>query len=179
VYNADEPDVIQTAGGVLDAQWRSYHQAANERDQGQFMEPRLVDWISGCAILVRRAVVEQVGTLDERYFYYWEETEWCLRARRAGWQILVVPAAKLWHKGVQRNYRPGPNVTYFNTRNRLLTLAKHGAPLSAWASALLATLRTLLAWSVQPRWRAMRPHRDAMWQGLLDYWRQRWGNRPA
>lgn len=179
VYHFDEPAVIQSAGGALGPHWESHHIAQNEPDTGQFDRPRPVDWISGCAILVRTAVIDQIGPLDERFFYYWEETEWCLRARRAGWQIWHVPAAKLWHKGVQRDYRPGPNVTYYSTRNRFLMLSKHRAPLTIWVAVWLQTLRTLASWTLKPKWRAMRPHRDAMWQGIMDFLRRRWGMRPA
>ncbi|HET7010799.1 MAG TPA: glycosyltransferase family 2 protein [Anaerolineales bacterium] len=179
VYHHDEPAVIQSAGGVLDGRWRSRHRGQNETDHGQYDGPRDVDWISGCALLVRREVVEMVGALDERFFYYWEETEWCLRARRAGWRIVIVPQAKIWHKGVRRTYRPGPHVTYYWTRNWLLTLAKHRAPVWAWLSVGGWILRTSLAWTLRPRWREMREHRQAMWQGARDFVRCRWGMRPV
>jgi GT2 family glycosyltransferase len=175
VYHHDEPDVIQSAGGKMGRYWESLHLGKNEADHGQFHEPHPVDWISGCGILVRRAVIEQVGQIDERYFYYWEETEWCLRAARAGWQILNVPLAKLWHKGVQRGYHPKPLVTYYGTRNRLLTLAKHQAPLLVWMMVWLQILRTLISWTVKPKWRCMREHRNAMWRGMLDFFGHRWG----
>jgi hypothetical protein len=178
VYHHDEPEIIQSAGGSFGRYWESIHLAQNEPDQGQFSQPHLVDWISGCAIMVRRAVIEQVGVIDERYFYYWEEHEWCLRAGKAGWQIWHVPQAKLWHKGVQRDYHPKPAVTYYATRNRLLTLAKHHAPLSAWIVAWGQTLRTLTSWTVKPKWRAKHEHRNAMWHGLVDFLRQRWGQMP-
>jgi GT2 family glycosyltransferase len=175
VYHHDEPTVIQSAGGELSRWWEARHIGQNEEDRGQFARPREVDWISGCAILVRRAVVEQVGMLDERFFYYWEETEWCLRARKAGWRVLHVPGVRLWHKGVQRNYRPGPSVTYYNTRNRFLLLAKHRAPLLVWFYAWWQTARTLASWTLRPVWRPMAKHRDAMWRGTLDFLRRRWG----
>jgi GT2 family glycosyltransferase len=177
VYHHDEPDVIQSAGGRMDRQWRAWHLAQNEVDQGQFSLPHSVEWISGCAIMVRRSVIEQVGGLDERFFYYWEETEWCLRARGHGWMILHVPKAKLWHKGVQRNYRPEPNVTYYNTRNRFLMLSKHKAPLRAWLVLWGQTLRTLASWSIKKKWRSMRKHKIAMWQGTLDFLNHHWGVR--
>jgi len=177
VYHHDEPDVIQSAGGRLGRYWQSRHIAQNEPDRGQFTAPHRVEWISGCAILVRRAVIEQVGMLHELFFYYWEETEWCLRASKQGWCIVHVPQAKLWHKGVQRDYRPGPSVTYYNTRNRFLMLAKHQAPLTAWVVAWGQTLRTLTSWTIKPKWRSMHEHRDAMWQGVLDFLRHRWGKR--
>jgi hypothetical protein len=177
VYHFDEPGVIQSAGGSLSRSWDSIHIGQNEPDRGQYAQPRPVDWVSGCAILVRRGVIDQVGMLDERFFYYWEETEWCLRARRAGWQVWHVPQAKLWHKGVQRNYSPSPNVTYYNARNRLLMLGKHHAPLGVRLSAWYQSLRTLASWSLRPKWREMRPHRDALWQGMRDYLFHRWGMR--
>jgi GT2 family glycosyltransferase len=179
VYHHDEPTVIQSAGGFLTPQWLSYHRAQNEPDAGHFTRPQPVDWISGCAILVRRQVIEQVGALDDRFFYYWEETEWCLRARRAGWQVMFAPQAKLWHKGVQRDYRPGPNITYYWIRNWLMLLSKHRAPVRAWAYALAWIVRNSLAWTFNPKWRSMREHRAALWQGVADFARRRWGMRPA
>ena len=116
--------------------------------------------------------------LDPRFFYYWEETEWCLRAGRAGWRIVHVPRARLWHKGVQRDYRPKPSVSYYGTRNRFLMLAKHRAPVAVWAMALFETSRTLASWTVRPKWRSMRGHRDAMWRGVVDFVRHRWGQMP-
>jgi GT2 family glycosyltransferase len=179
VYHASEPSIIQSAGGKLDRAWRAWHLGQNEPDQGQFSAPHRVDWVSGCAILVRRDVIEQVGSLDARFFYYWEETDLCIRASKGSWKILNIPQAKLWHKGVQRDYRPGPNVTYYSTRNHFLLLAKHHAPLYAWTVAWGDTLRTLASWTFKPKWRSMRAHRDAMWQGLWDFLRGHRGMRSV
>ncbi|HUM67669.1 MAG TPA: glycosyltransferase family 2 protein [Chloroflexota bacterium] len=178
VYHHDEPDVIQSAGGVFGRYWESIHLAQNEPDQGQFVQPHAVGWISGCGILVRRAAIEQVGMIDERYFYYWEETEWCLRAGKSGWRVMHVPQAMMWHKSVQRDYHPKPSVTYYGTRNRLLTIAKHRAPLTVWVFTWLQLLRTLTSWTVKPKWRSKRDHRDAMWRGMVDFLQHRWGQMP-
>jgi GT2 family glycosyltransferase len=177
VYHFDEPNVIQSAGGRLSPNWTSIHLGQNETDQGQYRLPRQVEWISGCALLVKRQVIEQVGSLDARFFYYWEETDWCIRALKSGWSVLHVPGAKIWHKGVQRDYSPSPNVTYYNTRNRFLFLANNSAPLRAWLYTLCRTLLTLLSWSFRPKWKDMRAHRDALWQGILDFFGRRWGMR--
>jgi len=179
VYHHNEPQVIQSAGGRLGEDWQAWHLGQNELDRGQFPRQHEVDWISGCAILVKRSVIEQIGMLDARFFYYFEETEWCVRARKASWKVVHLPEARLWHKGVQRNYQPSPNVTYYATRNRFLMLAKHDAPLRAWLNAWGQTLRTLISWSIKPRWRSMRAHREAMWQGVKDYLNQRWGMRVS
>lgn len=175
VYHHDEPHMIQSAGGKIGPHWESLHLAQNEADVGQFCEPHPVDWISGCGILVRRTFIENVGAIDERYFYYWEETEWCLRAARAGWRVVHVPLAKLWHKGVQRDYRPNPQVTYYATRNRLLTLSKHEAAPVIRIMAWLQIIRTLSSWTIRPKWRSMRGHRNAMLRGAVDFLLRRWG----
>lgn len=175
VYHFDEPQVIQSAGGALGDDWISMHLGMDEPDRGQYGSVREVEWISGCAILVRRATIDQVGMLDSEYFLYWEEIEWCIRAREAGWRIVNVPHARLWHKGVQRHYQPKPYVTYYVTRNRLHTLAKHHAPWQVRMTALFGVLKTLLSWSVKPRWSSRREHRDAMWMGLVDFLHHRTG----
>jgi GT2 family glycosyltransferase len=179
VLHFDEPTCIQSAGGWFDAHWQAGHHGQNEADRGQFAEPRPVDWISGCGILVKRAVIEQIGGIDERFFYYWEETEWCLRARRAGWDIALVPGARLWHKGVTRQYQPTPNVSYYHTRNRLLLMRTHGAPVFRLTLEVLRTIRTLVSWSVRPKWRHLHEHRRAVAEGLRDFARRRWGARGA
>jgi GT2 family glycosyltransferase len=178
VLHHDEPGVIQSAGGRIDRFWNAWHTGQNELATAAAPSPHQVDWISGCAILVRRAVIEQVGMLDERFFYYWEETEWCLRARRAGWTILNVSEARLWHKGVQRDYQPKPAVSYYNTRNQLLMMHKHRAPLEAWLVAGSQKLRTIVSYSLRPRWRSRRAHRDAMCRGAVDFFARRWGRGP-
>jgi GT2 family glycosyltransferase len=178
VYHFDAPEVIQSAGGRFDSHLNSIHIGQNEVDRGQYAHTRQVDWISGCAILVRREVIEAVDALDERFFYYWEETEWCLRASKNGWHILHVPEARLWHKGVQQDYSPAPSVTYYNTRNRLLMLSKHGAPFSTWFYTWGKTMGTLRSWTFKPQWRHMQPHRDALWMGMRDFLKRRWGSMP-
>jgi GT2 family glycosyltransferase len=179
VYHHDEPDTIQSAGGTLSVFWRGRHIGQNERERHQYPDTRVVDWVSGCALMASRDVFERVGTLDERYFMYWEEMEWCLRVRRAGGVVLHVPDAKVWHKGVKRNYEPSPAVTYYSTRNLLLTLWIHRAPRVARLVRSLYIVRLLATWTLRPKWRRSKAdHRDAVWQGTVDYLRGRWGPMP-
>ena len=67
---------------------------------------REVDWVSGACLMARRAAFEQVGLLDERFFLFWEDADWCRRHRLGGWQVLYVPAAVAVHRiGVSRAKR--------------------------------------------------------------------------
>jgi N-acetylglucosaminyl-diphospho-decaprenol L-rhamnosyltransferase len=58
---------------------------------------RYVDWVSGACLLVRRDVAEQVGLLDERFFLYTEDVDFCASVRAAGWKVLFTPAAEIVH----------------------------------------------------------------------------------
>jgi GT2 family glycosyltransferase len=62
-------------------------------------EPRQVDWVSGALLMVRRQALEDVGLLDERFFMYTEEVDWCFRMRRRGWAVHYLPAAEAIHHG--------------------------------------------------------------------------------
>jgi N-acetylglucosaminyl-diphospho-decaprenol L-rhamnosyltransferase len=61
-------------------------------------EVRVCDWVSGAALIIRRAVVEQVGLLDDEYFLYFEEVDYCKRARQQGWPVWYVPQAEIVHR---------------------------------------------------------------------------------
>lgn len=65
------------------------------RRMGSHAEP--ADWVSGASMVVRREVFEQAGLLDEGYFLYYEETDFCRRARQAGWEVWYEPAARVMH----------------------------------------------------------------------------------
>jgi GT2 family glycosyltransferase len=64
-----------------------------------------VDAVSGAFLMIRKKVIEDVGALDERFFMYDEELDWCLRAKRAGWSVMYYPAAEIIHyKGESTKY---------------------------------------------------------------------------
>ncbi len=60
-------------------------------------EPAPVEWVSGASMMIRREVLDKIGLLDEGYFMYFEETDFCLRASRAGWPCWYVPSSKIIH----------------------------------------------------------------------------------
>ena len=71
-------------------------------------EPRTVGWVVGAYFLIRRETMENIGGLDERYFLYFEEIDYCLTARRAGWEVVFYPHAEIVHIGGQSTVKvPG------------------------------------------------------------------------
>ena len=64
-----------------------------------------VDVVTGCFMLVRRAAIEQVGVMDESFFMYGEETDWCYRFKQAGWLVMFAPAGEIIHLGGQSSQR--------------------------------------------------------------------------
>jgi len=100
-------------------------------------EPRRdLTFAHGCAFMLRREAVEQVGFLDEDYYAYWEESDYCLRARHAGWRIGVNPAAVVYHKAGQTNRYLSNFYIYYMIRNGLLCMRKNGRPWE-WPTFLL------------------------------------------
>jgi len=99
IYYAEPPDQIWFAGGEVHlARGTARHIGIRERDIGQFQTPRDIDYVTGCALLARRDVYERIGRLDDGYLAYYEDTDFCMRARRAGFRIRYVPEGTLWHR---------------------------------------------------------------------------------
>lgn len=175
----DRPDVIWCAGNRID--WRTGETTrlyAEQHDPGSDEEPREVDFITACAICLRREVIEAIGLLDPRFFIYYEETDWCRRAHAAGWRILYVPRARLWHKVSAAMGVASPATEYYMTRNMLLFLTKHRRGLKRWCSLALAigrNLRTIAAYSAKPHGGQRLPNRDARLLALRDAMLGRWG----
>jgi GT2 family glycosyltransferase len=110
------------------------------------------DWVSGASLIVRRAVLEQIGLLDEGYFMYFEETDLCLRARRAGWRCWYVPQARVVHLvGQSSGFTAGkarkpPPRCWFDSRRRYF-VKNHGRLYALLADAAYATAFAL--WRVR------------------------------
>jgi N-acetylglucosaminyl-diphospho-decaprenol L-rhamnosyltransferase len=84
-----------------------------------------VDWVSGAALLARRSAVEQVGGMDERYFMYWEELDWCRRLGEAGWRVSYVPQARIVHRGGGSSEQVSAQRHIHFQRSKLLYFRKH------------------------------------------------------
>jgi GT2 family glycosyltransferase len=99
IYYHKPEDQIWFAGGRIHlSRGTTEHIGIRERDEGQYDTAAEMDYITGCALLVRRDVIEQIGVLDPMYKAYYEDTDWSMRASRAGWKLLYVPSGRVWHR---------------------------------------------------------------------------------
>jgi GT2 family glycosyltransferase len=122
-YNQNEQGrVFWYAGGLVD--WDNMyasHRGVDEVDRGQYDSEEETLFVTGCSMMIRRNVFERIGMLDDRYYLYLEDLDFCLRAKKAGFTLRYVPTSVLWHVNAGSSARPGnPLQQYYQTRNRLL-----------------------------------------------------------
>jgi hypothetical protein len=102
-------------------------------------EPIEVDWVSGACLAVRHAVIEQVGFLDERFFLYFEDNDWCLRMRQAGWRVVYDPSVTVTHLGgASEPQRFAANRIYYDSM--VAFYRKHYGPLCSLVLRLPLTV---------------------------------------
>jgi GT2 family glycosyltransferase/glycosyltransferase involved in cell wall biosynthesis len=128
LLSRDEPDRIASAGISFSARTgRMRHRGAGLPLSLLDAEPvTSVDAVSGCVMLVRRAVFESAGLFDEDYFFSFEDIDFCLRARAAGFDALCTSDALAYHEGGCSIGRRSPRRVYFATRNHLRLAGRMG-----------------------------------------------------
>jgi GT2 family glycosyltransferase len=101
--------------------------------------PRVVDCVAGCFMLVRRDALEQVGGMDERYFMYSEETDWCWRFHRAGWKVMYTPDGTIVHFGQGSASQVANEMRVHQRRSFLMFMEKKSGKTARWiANAMFA-----------------------------------------
>jgi GT2 family glycosyltransferase len=165
---------ISSAGGLIN--WRkanSINVGAGELDHAQY-SARPVDFINGCGIMVTRDAIQRAGVLDPDFYMYWEETDWCMRIREAGFEILFEPKARMQHKAPIRDDQLGPTTLYSQTRNRLLFFYRHAKyPLKPLT--LVSAFRGALLGISRHRRAGRAAHARATQVALLHALQRRWG----
>jgi len=132
---------------------------------------RIVDGIVGTAMLIRRDVFEAIGLLDEAYFFYCEDLDFCVRARRAGFRSMHVSEAIAWHRGAHSIGPRSPDRIYWATRSHLRLASRAlplPGPLSFVRSAAIVALNGahLVARRAAPLWPGARAWLRAVWHHL-------------
>lgn len=134
-----------------------------------------VDYITGAAMLIKREVVERVGPMREEYFLYYEDVDWCLRARKVGYKCVLVPTSKVWHKVSATTKEGSSSYIYYHTRNRLMFAKFNGnifQKIAAYATGAWILLKQMLKFFLRP---SKRVWATSMTKGVIDFYREKYG----
>ncbi len=126
----DDPALVQYAGyNPMNMLTGTAHVVGfDQPDNGQFDQAGITHFAHGCAMMVSRRVVNQVGRFAERFFLYYEELDWSQRIKDAHFQIYYQPSAMILHKESVSVGRKSTLKTYYMTRNRILYMRRHCSP---------------------------------------------------
>lgn len=190
----DQPDTVWFAGGRWNQQHCIFeHIGIHGKASEHGLTDAVIDYVCGCALLVRAEVIAEIGVMHAPFFFTYEESDWCYRGRRAGFQSRLVSSAKVWHKVSASSGGEGsPLQSYFYTRNLLLWSKRnlpgkqHNAVMKdmlyqltkRFGTGKLAYLKLLLA-LVRKHNRGSDPVFAAKLIGFRDYLLSHWGNAPA
>lgn len=151
-YHREMFEYAGAAGGLIDALGYPYCYGrlfdCIERDEGQYDTERAVAWATGAAMMVRTQLYLDLGGLDTAFFAHMEEIDLCLRIRRAGYRVMAVPKAMVYHMGGASLSHSNPRKTYLNFRNNLLLLHKNLPERKARGLLLRRRLLDTLSWGM-------------------------------
>jgi GT2 family glycosyltransferase len=183
IVYADRPDVVWSAGGTVSGPMLRNEHLGDQDPSSRWEVSRRVDWATGCALFLSMDSFRRLGPMDEAYFLYLEDVDWCLRGARLGIETWFVPEAIVRHE-VSRTLR-GPqwsdHVRYYAYRNRYRLAYRYGSVLTrpivvadgVWTLAK-AGIRTISSSSHRhDRHYHVRTH------AVVDFFRQRWGRFDA
>ena len=124
-FYISQPDVIWYSGGIVDWRTGTLPDPTCEKtlsQLGRIPSVREVDCVASSALLIKASVVREIGLMDPRYFMYYEETDWCIRAKRRGYRVVTSLDARIWHKV---SGSTSSVVRYLMIRNRGLFMLKN------------------------------------------------------
>ncbi|OLY93400.1 hypothetical protein SAMN05444008_107217 [Cnuella takakiae] len=134
IYFHHDPQLLWSAGSYYNQVLGfTYTRGLNKKDQPAFQQPCAVDWISGCAMLIRTSVLRRTGLFAPNMFLYFEDVDLSFRLRKLGYRLAYVPASAIYHIAGASGKKEGqkntvqPFVYYYNLRNRIWMLKKYSA----------------------------------------------------
>jgi GT2 family glycosyltransferase len=171
IYFFDRPDVLWHAGGVIHPlHAHSFHRGWERKDRSRYDSVRECDYVTGCGFLLRSEALGRVGCFKEDLVFYSEDAELCYRIREAGYRIVYVPTAKMWHKTGTTLAKNRPVQLRYSTRNGLYLIQRHKVghyPLSLWVHLGIVCPAKMLLFALFLRWK----NSCGIYRGIRD-WRQ-------
>jgi GT2 family glycosyltransferase len=165
----DPADRIWSAGGAFSRlRGRSRHLGFGKKDDGRFDQPREVEYSPTCCMLVKKEVFERIGIMDPKYFLYFDDADFCIRAHRAGVRLVYSPDTKLSHKVSSIiGHRSDISVRYV-TRNHVYYVLKHFRFLPIFYYLPVCQAHIFVrCWFARNSRKAFVTAQKAFWEGIL------------
>lgn len=193
IYRYSDPQRIDHLGGKWNPKIAEFESSSSSHlDDGiSYEKMESVDYACGAALFIHRSVFESIGLLEPRFFLFWEETDFCRRAKRAGFEVWTAPKAKIWHK-VSSSFIGGkPHMHYFWWRSRLLWIERNCTTAEkkelyrnvifpelrkSFRHYCLKSLQSLFSKDPTVKQKALRLKAGCI--GAFHYWIKRFGNCP-
>jgi len=152
--------------------------ADQEVSSVSFLEPFLVDVAPGSAMMVKANIFSDIGLMDEAYFLFYEEGDWCLAIGARGFSIYAVPRAVVWHKGSATIGKDSAAVDYYMVRNRLRFIRRnwHGwFMVILFVKTIVNELKIILVYTLKHHQKQRLANRNARLRGIIDALLNRYG----
>jgi len=164
----DPSNKIWSAGGAF-SRWRgmSWHFGFNQIDDGRFDQPLEVEYSPTCCMLIRNNVFERVGLMDTKYFVYFDDTDFCLRAYRRGIKLLYLPTAAVYHKvSSLTGYRSNLAIRYLIRSHVYYVMKQFPLWMAAYYLPVCQINAARKSLQTENPWKAFLVAESAFWEGL-------------
>lgn len=153
IYYFSDSDTIWSAGGKIN--WNkgyTIQYGMNEIDKGQFEQIKNIDFATGCCMLIPKKIINEIGVLPEEYFLYFEDTEYCVKIRNSGYQIVYEPKAFMYHKvSATTGGEDNENYVYYFSRNRLFFNKRYNNTRIYFCYMSLSWIKKVIVWAIKGR----------------------------
>jgi GT2 family glycosyltransferase len=177
ILNLDSADRIWSAGGkMLQSLGIAKTLGDNAVLKDYPLEDRKIDWATGCCILIPKVIILQVGTLENSFFAYFEDVDWSLRIREAGFKIYFSSKSIIYHQGSASSKKAhdegvlSPKVFYLHARNQLFLLRRHSRfpeAILSWTYHFLKYVAWMSYFCLRGRFKKMKSVARGIRDGIL------------
>ncbi len=169
IYYYDEKK-IWMAGGYMD-KWRALgvHYGYNQKDKPKYNIGKHVTYSPTCFMLVKKEVFDATGIMDEKYFAYYDDTDFVLRATKLGYKIWYEPSLELMHKVSSSVGTNSPFYVYYSNRNKIYFIRKNFKGLQRYFALLYTLISRIAFWVGFDKAR-----KQKLVQGLKDGFKMKW-----
>jgi GT2 family glycosyltransferase len=175
IYFFDRPKVLWHAGGTINPfHGHTRHLGWERQDHPRYGQLRECDYVTGCGYMLRCEVLKKIGYFKEDLVFYSEDAELCYRFREAGYKVLFIPMAKMWHKTGTTLAKNRPVQLHYSTRNQLYLLQRHRVgfyPLTLWVHVLIVSPVKMSLFALIGRWK----NSVGIYRGIRDWQRGKYG----